>query len=316
MGLMSKRLILLTYQNRSGSTLLLNLFSRDKRIVTCLEAEILIDLLLAFPNKELGTDSGYLFEKLTRNAKLSQWNLSPTLFSEGLKFKNRFDLFLHIINSYSDTINPNSEIICFKGTNVANHFEEIENICEAKGIKCDLIRIIRDPRAVWASQKRTVSPTTGKTMSSNPLDVARSWNDWVALTSCYEGIKTIFYEKLIADGEKEFTLLCNQLNIDFKNIYPSGTLYQRLPNDYRSIHRNIEKPFLLHKADAWKSEISSFSVAVIEREGRTNLKLMGYEPTRSGRTNLLYLTMEFLLRIISRVKFIKNNCRKSFGYNG
>jgi hypothetical protein len=309
-----KHLILVTYQNRSGSTLLLNLFSRDKNLTTCPEAEILIDLLLSSPSKRVCNASPSILELLENDKKLISWGLPTSIYKSNNHNLTYFDLFLNIISAYKNTRAPNSQVILFKGTNISKHYEKIKNLCESKGIKTNLIRIIRDPRAIWASQKRTISPTTNRKMSENPLDVARSWSCWIEQTSKYNDIITLKYEDLILKGEDEFSLLCKQLELDFKIDYPSGTHYNNLTDEHKNIHPNITKPLDQERITAWSKELSKYSICTIEKICREQMVAFNYELICHKKPAGFKMLL-FSLRVFSKIRFLRGKLRLVYKKN-
>lgn len=313
-----KKLVLITYQNRSGSTLLLNLFSRDRRLATCPEAEILIDLLLSNPTKKIHNASSSILDLLKNNKKLNSWNLPASIYKSDNSERTFFDLFLDIISAHKDIYSPNAQVVFFKGTHIAKHYGDIKKLAKFKGIKINLIRIIRDPRAIWSSQSKTISPTTNKKMSVSPIDVARSWNSWIELTSNYHEIITLKYEDLISKGEEEFSILCRQIELDFKIDYPSGTHYNNLTDEHKNIHPNIAKPFNKDRIMAWNKELSRYSICTIEEICREQMIAFNYEQScikKPAGFNMIY----FVFKVKSKIKSLKEKLlltykKNSFGY--
>lgn len=302
---MIKRILLITYQNRSGSTLLLNLFSRDKRIVACLEAEALIDHLLSNPTESVGEHRNELIEILKKDKKLSEWQLPKEFFETIDQDETGFDVFLKILTKYTALENPDAETICFKGTKVFENYNLINELCFARSIRCDLIRIIRDPRAVYLSQKTTISPTTGKAMCNNPLDVARSWSLWLYATSQLNGVAEIKYEDLLSGGEQEFLSLCKKIELDFQVDYPLGRVFDRLNRVHQQIHSNLRLGLLRERINAWQHHVNNYSIRIIEGVCKIPMDQLGYTTT-NPHVNPFWLSLLLrYYRVKSRFRFKK-----------
>lgn len=299
MGGQLKKLILITYVNRSGSTLLLNLFSKVPQVFSCLEAEVLIEELL---KKPLDLVNPTLIETLNKDVKLSAWNLPQIKFTDNLTSETRFDLFIRLLTQSRDIEGVSADVICFKGTKVFENFSSIKHLCNHNGIDCKLVRIVRDPRAIYISQHNTISPTSNKVMCNNPIDLSVHWNYWLEETSKYADVKTIVYENLLKNGYSEFDKLCSNLELPFKITKSFGFIFSRLPEEHKKIHKNIDKEIKPYNKIAWKNSYNSYVLAIIEELSRKNMKKFQYEPINKNVNLPFKLFVVFYFRIQSKIR--------------
>src|SRR6266487_2546570 len=96
------KILLVTYKNRSGSTLLCNWLSRDERIVVLPEGGDIPKMLISDPLNFIDEKKFHLIkERLITDTKLSSWNVNllheKLLYSENLTawqlLKNIFLLY-------------------------------------------------------------------------------------------------------------------------------------------------------------------------------------------------------------------------------
>jgi hypothetical protein len=264
---------------------------------------VLIDYLLLNPGEKVGHNLQSLVKILKNDDKLNSWGLSGSLFTTFRQDDTGMELFIKILNEYTASQNPNAETICFKGTRVFESYEQVRSFCQSMEIQCDLIRVIRDPRAVFISQNKTFSPTTGKPMCQNPLDVARSWQNWLRSTSTLNSIVDIKFEDLVSYGDQEFLNLCNSLSLDFNVDNRNGTVYHRLNQKHKLIHSNLQYGLVKERVWAWGNEIDVYSKRIIESTCKFEMNKYGYLPQNTRINPIWYAIRLFIHRITSRYRF-------------
>ena len=270
------QIIFLTYQNRSGSTFLANQLSRHKNILVCPEAEILVSIFLQNPNlkfKDNKENVRKIENKLQNDLKFKFWNLTNLHLSNLTNFEN----FVNILTQYKNKTKPEAEILLFKSDRLIHLFDRIQNQ------NTRFISIIRDPRAVFLSQKNTIG-SWQKPMNTNPINSAVNWEIFVEKSNQFSQNHKSFYqlkyENLITNFDTEFNqvlLFIFNNNVDITQLSVEGDLFERLPNFQKHFHTNITQKPIIENIEKWKTELSEFEIAIIEKIAKKSIILNNYE---------------------------------------
>lgn len=276
-------LIFITYVNRSGSTFLANLFSKYNEVLVCPEADILIYRLLINSNELFiynHKQQLQLLSILSNDKKLKYWGLQINDLSGLNTVKTNFDAFAEILKAYQRKIKPNATTIVFKGTKLIDLYDKISRETKNK-YNLKYISIIRDGRAVFASQRRTIDPYTHKPMNTNPFITAKNWNKLVDKSLKYENTKDYFiikYEHLIKNCKKILSHLFEKIGLPliYENSNNTGDLFERIPEAQKSIHLNVLKNANIEYIDGWKEKVSPVYIYLFEKIAHINLLNLGY----------------------------------------
>lgn len=305
--------IFLAYINRSGSTYLANLFSKSPDILVCPEAEVLIDLFLANPKAKFDLNErfvesfrGYIRE----DNKLRFWGLSEDAVYSLEKCETNFEAFTSILLNYRDKNKPLAQTIVFKAEKIINYIDRLSNI-DNYNSKLYFISLIRDCRAVYASQKNTFFPGTSKIMSSNPVKTGLLWNRFYTQTSrLYESSKVlkVHYEDLISNTNQVFEGIISEVKISpFGFLSGDGDFLERLPDHHKLIHGNVDKGPILKRIDAWKQQLSDEEVYMIQEVTKKYLLSAGYGQIEVAvnrvfaNSKIIYFYILYLLQRISKL---------------
>ena len=278
-------IIFLTYINRSGSTYLANLLSASESICVCPEGDRLVSLFLEDPGRPFHFNSQWkkiLSQLLRFDDKLKYWEIGEDVFSSLKAAKNNIDAFTVFLRHYMLMRKPAATGIFFKAERLVDLYAGIHRN-EGNGIAFKYLSLVRDPRAIYASQKRTIDPGTNQVMSKNPVFTAMFWNHFMRENKKNIGklkAHLIGYRELIEEMEVSVSGLSEYLEMDLEGISPDkGDLSSRLPDGHRKIHQNISTPPDPEKLNQWKEELSRKEIWLIERKCRKNLMKEGFKPT-------------------------------------
>lgn len=287
--------IFLTYLNRSGSTYLANLLSSSEKIIAFPEAEILVSLFLEDPfsnyNPQDKDKRDYLLSLLYNDPKLKYWDLGSEVFDPATNNARNVDQFLKILTAYRDRFKPGATVFLFKAERLIHLIRKVR--WDKTGVKTSFIALMRDPRAVYASQSRTISPLDGKPLSENPVYTALQWKQFAGICS-YGGRMDAFslvqYEDMIISGQKFIEQLCARLGMDPGSITPGrGDLYRRIPQDHRAIHEGIQMGPLAEKTDEWERVLTVKEARLIEHTAASLIRSNGYQLSEPVNNCYLYL---------------------------
>ncbi len=308
------KIIFITYVNRSGSTFLANIFSKYSEILVCPEADILIYRLLINPNKQFIYDNKQkqqIKSFISNDKKLKYWGLQINDLLGLNTVKTNFDAFAEILFAYQRKVKPNATTIVFKGTKLIDLYEKISREIKNK-YNLKYISIIRDGRAVFASQKRTISPSAKKKFATNPIRVATHWNGFVNNSLKYKNDRDYFivkYESLIEEYENSIKKLFEHLELNTDKAYSKhGDLFERIPDYQKPIHLYIIEDPQKEKIDSWKKKLNPIHIYIFEKISGVNLLKLGYEII-NPEVNLRKL---FFIELYFKIKLIYKKIAKIF----
>jgi len=301
---MLERIIFLSYINRSGSTYLANLLSKQTKTCSIPEAEVLIFELLTIPEKIIKKkDIKFLKLKILKNSKIKEWGL-PTNQLENIisnsHTKTCFSLFTQIIELYLLTYKPHSQIALFKGTRLRSLYNK-NSFYTNNGI--NLINILRDGRATYASQKRSLSSLTGQPMTNNIVSSAFEWKKFARGLKKNRTGYTIKYENLMLDPKNKIKNILNYLNIEY-NLDKDYTI--KLPESQIHLHYNINKPPDNSKIDNWKNELSDIEISTYNLIAARQLKYFEYEFDKKINIGILKYLTYYSLKLIFIEKVLES----------
>ena len=141
------------------------------------------------------------------------------------------------------------------------------------------IHIVRDGRDVASSVLK---------LDWGPNDIiaaAEWWNNYVNLAKCMgamigeERYIEVRYEDLVQDSENELKRICSFLDEEFStemlNYYKSSKT--SVPNEFKGLHYNTDKPPKASRTYAWKKEMSPTDIFLFNNYAKNMLEASGYE---------------------------------------
>jgi hypothetical protein len=274
--------IFLTYVNRSGSTYLANLLDSSPKILACPEGDMLVSFFLEDPGRIFIFDDqtkSRLIRIFSDDLKLQCWGEGESFFP-GLKIaNNNLEAFFTILINYKNQFKPGTEHILFKAERIVFLVRKILKVRTNHTIR--FLSIIRDPRAVFASQKRTLIPEIKQLMSKNPVRTALFWKGHIRRSiseSNQNKLCILKYEDLIIDYNRTIRVISVLLDTDLSDINPErGSLYKRFSEDHKLIHINVEKPPDSGKICEWENHLNKTEILKIDFLTNKILTKFGYK---------------------------------------
>ena len=234
------RLILLTYVNRSGSTLLARLLDEYNDVGVTPEARIPDNIIhgpIAVDNlKEIES----LLSRLYRDEKFSSWGIDRDVLGQRLSactMPLKFEELLQVIlNEYFG-----SESVKARIYKCGAYFGEIEAVLSALP-QAAVIFVLRDPRAVFNSQRSSRESILQTKMAGNPLDTARSFKRASQIMNQYNG-KPFFivvrYEELVENAAGAVRDLLMTLDLDSGSTGKKAAYVEKIPDRQKHLHSNV-----------------------------------------------------------------------------
>lgn len=260
-------MIFILGQGRSGTTLLNRILSAHPRI--------------GFINDEF--NSLYWFCKkqssYDRYGEKKYWCMAVD-FSQSFELRKRQivlpkDVFLSIDNFY-DWYQVLLNYYCpsrdYAGIKIANNTKGNLEMIKNEFIDAYCLHIIRDPRDVFLSTKRTPTGT------HSPFYFGKSWLEAVGgiekMRFVVPHYHEIYYEMLIAEPENELKNLCAWLDIEysskmlnfFENSSPKSEKY----------HQLLSQPIVRNNFNKWQKELSQNQLELIYAACGDKMRELGY----------------------------------------
>lgn len=272
---------LLDYMNRSGSTYLSRVVATNSKVCVCPENAPLGRLIY---RREYLTD--------TQARKLSStidqlvehdcdWELWRDIWTaSGFRFRKGpvFPQFLHLLDQYRSMSCPDAHVVLFKGGPVLKYVEKYPEI--VRDFPVTILALVRDGRAVYASQRNAVSTGTNRPMQISPIRCAKNWSRYMrrlerAGQVCE--ITPIYYETLINDP----TIIHSMLRLEKPC---SGGQYStrqeiaplKIASNQRHLHNNVASPAIESRIASWKSELCVEDICLFESIAGRELVEHGY----------------------------------------
>ncbi len=282
---LTMKIIFLSYINRSGSTYLANQLSKSPDFCICPEAEILYETFLVHPFVSIAKNEK-TFERiirtLTMDKKFIHWKLKKNEITEILNISStNFECFISLLLLFAKKNNPSTSIIVFKNTETIDLINKLsEKIIEK--YKIFWLALVRDARAIFYSQKNTISPLTNKRMCSDWFTLTQNWNIYTsALIINYYLKNTIIlrYEDLISDTENELLNIIRILDCDYDINWVKnkrGLVFDTLSEEYQLIHPFIDSLPNKARINFWQKKLRLSLQKLIEFRCWNNLSLLNY----------------------------------------
>jgi N-acetylglucosaminyldiphosphoundecaprenol N-acetyl-beta-D-mannosaminyltransferase len=164
-----------------------------------------------------------------------------------------------------------------------------------------VVHIVRDPRAVMASQKnrwrRRQLATDGRTVpryesvrvwvNYHPYTVARLWSQATRAALALAGhprVSVLRYEDLVRDPERTVRALCDRLGLDFD---PAMLDVDQINSSHQSSAGGARKGMRTDAIDRWRQALTPAETAVTERYCGPLMRQFGYEPVARPRRHWL-----------------------------
>jgi len=177
-----------------------------------------------------------------------------------------------------------------------------------------VVHIVRDPRAVMASQKKRwqrrnlSTDTTGVSryqalrvwVNYHPLTIARLWRRATEVAARLAGtdrFTAIRFEDLVNNGEATVRKLCEDLKVDFQ---PEMLDVGRVNSSHESSVGGAKKGLHPDAIDMWRKTLGPAEIAITEKLCATQMRQYNYAPfgtTLSIWSNLGY-RVSYILHLI------------------
>ncbi|NBB91747.1 MAG: hypothetical protein GVY32_01090 [Gammaproteobacteria bacterium] len=299
----------LAYVSRSGSTMLGELLSRYEAICVCVEANLPKELfgLGAYENPIFQSADELLdyLGEISAYSKLPSWGLDCETVVEQLRDRlpglTGRELVRGLMEAYRREHAPESSVCLYKGS-PAMPWDGRELLAAFPDFR--VIHLHRDPRAVYASQKRSINPYTGSAFSTSPLDTAEQWHRAMRESERADPDRwlDLRYEDVLASTDDCTGRVLEFLGIHDRKRSQTGALATQLPREERALHSRVAEDPDRERAHSWRSEITPRERRAIEVVLGDRLAQLGYGPVdRAGAVSRWQVLLAWRARRIARL---------------
>lgn len=285
-----KRLVLLAYQDRSGSTYLAKKISEEFNVFVTKEAEFADGIQYPIP-KSIDTELKMI--DLLKKSKLRHWEIDwETLAKDDTLLTNPLSSVLNLMDI-------KEEVVVFKRGRSIFHYEKFKSAFKA----VDILVVRRDSEPVWLSQNRNVRSKDKVLMEKSLRNFIRREFLFIQAMNnlLHSGVnlKVINYNDLILDWGGVKKELLDWLGVSYRNVKKS----YEIPADQVYLHPLIGNEPDKGRLFAWRSEISLLDRAIIEKciRGENTVKLT------SKKEVLRYHYEICIWKIWRSIKYVRSN---------
>jgi len=259
---MKNRVIFLLGHGRSGTTLLNRVLSAHPRI--CFINDEFNDLPFFYNlDSSYGKYGSEKYKKMAKDFFDHPW---LEMSSRDIKADNFKEFISKIFDSFC--VDNESD---FVGVKIANNISENVDMIKKVFPEAYCIHIIRDPRDVFLSLKKTVFGLR------SPFYAGKSWKDAIddisSLKNEINNYYEIRYEGLISEPEKELRKLCKFLGIKFSKemLSFSKDVDRVLPHQ-----KLLIEGFVGSNYNKWKNELTRKELELVYAGTGKKINELGY----------------------------------------
>lgn len=280
-----RQIVFLMYENRSGSTYLAAQLDRFDQIGVTIETETFADLLEGTHTISDEADLEKILKTLFAEKKFQEWNVDPAALRTALAALPRPAGFEAILRAILEVFFDHQPLPYYlvKGTRLTHHIARLRK--EVPSAR--YLHILRDPRAVFGSQKSSKKSDGAIAMSDDPYDSAARWAinatrvDNVAGPDLHE----VLYEDLIRDFDNTIDGINTfmqrpdlpQIRNDADDETQGDAYLAKIPEDQRHLHQNLVKRPRTDRIEAWRNELSDVEIVLTQRAAGTVMQAKGYD---------------------------------------
>ena len=210
----------------------------------------------------------YLNNVINKTRVLS-WNIPKNtilelIFQKGFPLKG-IELVEILLHAYRNKYKPGAKLIIYKACPFMP-WHIIESTSSFPSAK--YIHIIRDPRAVYHSQKTSINPFLGKPYSSSPLKTAMEWEKAIETTNYnnhQHKILQIKFENIVKSPNKSLENIIQFFSVSTKKDLKSSTTFtdRMVPKD-KNLHKKINEKPDTEKIFNWKNNLNNEEIKKID----------------------------------------------------
>ena len=266
--------------NRSGSTLLASLLDQYAEIGVSLEANIPDGIAhVPFELNKIEDIDRYL-KTLYSDIKFRAWNIDQKILKErisSLTFPVGFPSLLQtVFKEYFKDTHPETYI--YK----CSYFKHMK-VARKKFPHEKFIFLMRDVRAIYNSQKKSIDSVAGAPMSNNPVTTALSFKKVSSMLDRYiedNNFYVLKYEDLVSNTDYELERILNFINVNSDKKDEFQDYWNKIASEQKHLHQNVMLLPIEERIHAWRDELSKQEIIALQYIAKDKLVKYGYDIVR------------------------------------
>lgn len=280
---MDRQLVFLLYANRSGSTFLAARLAAVERVSVTIESEFVGRL--AARGDLAGAAASEIAAFLEEEPKFRAWEIPSDRLVRAIEESPQPFGLAGVVRAVlgCDPRHAAADYVVVKSPGVHRHLGALR----AAFPQAKYLHIVRDPRAVYESQRRSISSRSGRPMAADAVSAALRWREVVRNAQSLAGpaLLELRYEDLVLHHEHALRLACAFLETPGLAALspPAATegsdYFDRIPTDQRHLHAGVRSASPLPAlVDLWRKALPAADVGLVEALARRDMARLGYEP--------------------------------------
>jgi hypothetical protein len=259
--------------SRSGTTLLGSMLGTHSQMITTPESQFKFNLAPWFEGSEKNPDA--IYRELVNNNRFKIWKINPD--QSVLNFAKLSTLVHDLVDMYVKANQLHAYTYWVDHTPVnLRHADFLDKAFP----NCYFIHLVRDGRAVYASQK---SLDIG---ANDPFFAAIKWTEALASGLLCESrfpdrCLRIYYEDLVREPQKTCTKICEFIGVSFEESMLAGDGF-KVPSYTSKQHRLIGSLPDASRIDNWQQIVTDQEVLFFESMTYDMLPMLGYKKMNQG----------------------------------
>lgn len=260
-------LILLTYENRSGSTLLAKELN-SSQIICCPESDVLMNAIVNDKDIDLSV--------LLSDYKIMEWSLSNEMKA---LLKNdcsgAYGVY-NFLSTYAKSKSNNYKAVLLKGTEYLFLNRTVIGKLEAYFKSVVLLNIVRDPVSIYNSQVKSIHSKTGLPMENSVVRFYKRIQRRISTVPQYDRVINVSFEELLDDRNRIIESINQDLGYE---ISANDKREYYIGESQRHLHQRtfVDKSMVIRQEDnISKMDLFLLKKLLQNKVDTTNVLLLPY----------------------------------------
>lgn len=284
----------LNYISRSGSTLLSSYLDANPEVFVTIEADLPKVILEGETHSK--EELLRILRRISKGRKFKNWNISVE------EMYNRIDVPVANIKILEQILllyfekevheqDRKAKIIVFKSFR-PSIFDFEDLVTKYPSYK--MLYVYRDPRAVYNSQSKSYGSFFNLPFTASPFEFTDTWKANIKeknRLAKIDNFKSVRYEDFVTYPQKVLEDIFDFWGVNNINSEERDVNYEnKIPASQKSLHKLVGKEINENRVTAWKKELNSNAIQVIENICSREMRNCGYELYNEHNTevNLSY----------------------------
>lgn len=320
--MLKPKVVFVNYISRSGSTLLCRLLDAYGGISVGIEAGFpgYVNELIPEKHKKINDKASldcYL-DDLFVDIRFQQWNVDRgKLISKlekigyPLTFK---EILLCCLEEYFGDCK--AKIWVHKAGYYIDLLDEVSFVFP----NSKNIYVVRDPRAIFSSQKNAICIYEGKSMGYSLPAFVNQYKKRINIVKenkANKDLLVIKYEDLVQQNSYMEKIVLPFLAMPYAKKNGGDTYSEKIPDNQRALHTNVSSQPSGRSIEKWKKGLQLHEILFIQDKLKSEMQYWNYKFTDRQRLNwlewLFYLKKEMEYQILSLKNLLHNILKKALG---